>query len=143
MGALVRVNGGIEKGQWGRWSGSMGAWRRVRSVALGQTGVWLWSDRGVVAVGQTGGCLTGLYALPFRVVSSTLQGCKLYLTGLQALPCRVVSSTLQGCKLYTQPYRVGSSTLQGCNLYLTGLQALPYRVASSTLQGCKLYHARL
>ena len=24
MGALVRVNGGIEKGQWRRWSGSMG-----------------------------------------------------------------------------------------------------------------------
>ena len=23
MGALVRVNGGIEKGQWRRWSGSM------------------------------------------------------------------------------------------------------------------------
>ena len=42
--ALVRVNGGIEKGQRGRWSGSMGAWRRVRSdrgLALGQTGVWL------------------------------------------------------------------------------------------------------
>ena len=33
MGALVRVNGGIEKGQWGHWSGSMGGiekgqWRR-------------------------------------------------------------------------------------------------------------------
>ena len=24
MGALVRANAGIEKGQWGRWSGSMG-----------------------------------------------------------------------------------------------------------------------
>ena len=23
-GALVRANAGIEKGQWGRWSGSMG-----------------------------------------------------------------------------------------------------------------------
>ena len=58
MGSLVRVNGDIEKGQWGRWSGSMRAWRRVRSdrgLALGQTGVW----HGV-AVGQTGGCLTGL-----------------------------------------------------------------------------------
>ena len=57
--ALVRVNGGIEKGQRGRWSGSMGAWRRVRSdrgLALGQTGVWLW-----------------------------VRGCKLYLAGLQAL----------------------------------------------------------
>ena len=47
MGALLRVNGGIEKGQWGHWSGSMGALRRVRS------------DRGL-AVGQTGGCPTGL-----------------------------------------------------------------------------------
>ena len=25
VGALVRVSGGIEKGQWRRWSGSMGA----------------------------------------------------------------------------------------------------------------------
>ena len=60
-GALVRVNGGIEKGQWGRWSGSMGAWRRFRS------------DRGL-ALGQTG-------VLPYRVAISTLQGCELYLTG--------------------------------------------------------------
>ena len=87
MGALVRVNGGIEKGQWGRWSGSMGALRRVRS------------DRGL-AVGQTGcGCGSDR-RLSYRVVSSTLQGCKLYLAGLQALPYRVASSTLQGCKLY-------------------------------------------
>ena len=77
MVALKRVNGGIEKGQWGRWSGSMGALRRVRSdrgLAVGQTGVW---RQEVV-----------------------LQGCKLYLTGLQALHYRVVSSALQGCKLY-------------------------------------------
>ena len=110
MGALVRVmvvlqrgqcgyerwglNGCIEKDPWGHWSGSM------RVFIKGQ-----WGRRST-----------------FRVVSSTLQGCKLYLAGLQALPSRVVSSTLQGCKLY-----------------LTGLQALPYRVASSTLQGCKLY----
>ena len=62
MGALVRINGGIEKGQWGRWSGSMGALRRVRSdrgLAVGQKGVWLWVRQEVV-----------------------LQGCKLYLTGL-------------------------------------------------------------
>ena len=45
-GGLVRVNGGIEKDQWGRWSGSM-------------HGEGSGSDRGV-AVGQTGGCLTGL-----------------------------------------------------------------------------------
>ena len=32
MGALVRANAGIEKGQWGRWSGSMG-------VGVGQ-GQW-------------------------------------------------------------------------------------------------------
>ena len=29
MGALVRVNGGIEKGQWGNWKGSMEALVRV------------------------------------------------------------------------------------------------------------------
>ena len=57
MGALVRVNGGIEqwglnggieKDQWGHWSGSMGVLKRVN----GGVG----SDRGL-AVGQTGGCL--------------------------------------------------------------------------------------
>ena len=32
MAALVRVNGGIEKGQWRRWSGSMGALVRVNGV---------------------------------------------------------------------------------------------------------------
>ena len=55
MGVLKRVNGGVGQGQWGHGEGS------------GQTGAWLWvrqgcgcgSDRGV-AVGQTGGCLTGL-----------------------------------------------------------------------------------
>ena len=78
------------------------------------------SDRGVAVVRQGCGCGSDR-RLSYRVVSSTLQGCKLYLAGLQALP-----------------YRVASSTLQGCNLYLTGLQALPCRVASSTLQGCKL-----
>ena len=93
---LVRVNGGVGHGQWGHWEGS------------GQTGAWLWvrqgcgcgSDRGVAVLQKCKLYLTGLQALPCRVVSSTLQGCKLYLTGLQALPCRVVSSTLQGCKLY-------------------------------------------
>ena len=59
---LVRVNGGVETGQWGRWSGSMRALRRVRSdrgLAVGQTGVWLWVTQEVV-----------------------LQKCKLYLAGL-------------------------------------------------------------
>ena len=87
MGALVRVNGGIEKGQWGlvrvnggiekdqcggHWSGSMGVLKRVNGgVGQGQWGhgEGFGSDRGV-AVGQTGvwllvrqktgGCLTGL-----------------------------------------------------------------------------------
>ena len=76
MGALVRAM----------------ALRRVRS---GQAGAGLWVRQEVV-----------------------LQGCEHHVTGLQALRCRVVSSTLQGCKLY---YRVASSTLQGCKLYLAGL----------------------
>ena len=62
MGALVRVNAGMEKVQ-------------VRQ------GLGFGSDRGVTLQG----CnlyLAGLQALPYRVVSSTLQGCKLYLTGL-------------------------------------------------------------
>ena len=29
--ALGRVNGGIEKGQWWHWSGSMGVLKRVRA----------------------------------------------------------------------------------------------------------------
>ena len=132
MGSLVRVNGGIEKGQWGHWSGSMGVLKRFnggvgqgqlghwsgsmvvlkrvnggvgqgewghgvgfgsdRGLALGQTGVWLWVRQGC-------GCGSDR-RLSYRVVISTLQGCKLCLTGLQALRYRVVSSTLQGCKLY-------------------------------------------
>ena len=89
-GGIERINGvrvGIEKGQWGRWSGSMGAWRRVRSdkgLALGRTGVWLWVRQGCGPDRR----------LSYRVVSSTLQGSKLYLAGLQALPYRVASSTL-------------------------------------------------
>ena len=35
VGALVRVNGGIEKGQWGHWSGSMGVLKRV-NLGVGQ-----------------------------------------------------------------------------------------------------------
>ena len=73
MGALVRVNGGvgqwglnggIEKDEWGHWSGSMGVLKRVNGVAghieKGQVrrGLGCGSDRGV-AVGQTGACLTG------------------------------------------------------------------------------------
>ena len=99
MGALVRVNGGtkqwwlnggIEKDEWGHWSGSMGVLKRVNGVAghiekgqVRRTGVWL-SDR----------------SLSYRVLSSTLQVCKLYLAGPQALPYTVARSTLQGCKLY-------------------------------------------
>ena len=39
--ALVRVNGGIEKGQWGHWPGPM----RV-SMGSSQTGAWLWARQG-------------------------------------------------------------------------------------------------
>ena len=34
MGALVRVNGGIEKGQWRRWSGSMGVLNNGGSMGV-------------------------------------------------------------------------------------------------------------
>ena len=69
-GVLKRVNGGIGQGQWGRL-------KRVRSdrgLALGQAGVWLWVRQGC-------GCGSDR-RLSYRVVSSTLQGCKLYLAGL-------------------------------------------------------------
>ena len=43
MGALVRANAGIEKGQWGRWSGSiqmaMGALVRVNGGIEQQWGL--------------------------------------------------------------------------------------------------------
>ena len=70
MGALVRVNGGIgqwglnggiEKDEWGHWSGSMGVLKRVNGVAghieKGQVrrGLGCGSDRGVAV----GACLTG------------------------------------------------------------------------------------
>ena len=80
MGALVRVD---EKGQWCRWSHWEGS---------GQTGAWLWVRQGC-------GCGSDR-SLSYRVLSSALQVCKLYLAGPQALPYRVVSSTMQGCKLY-------------------------------------------
>ena len=41
---LKRVNGGVGQGQWGHGE-----------VALGQTGVWLWSDRGGQEVGWVWG----------------------------------------------------------------------------------------
>ena len=97
---MVRVNGGIE--QWGlnggiekksmkRAKGGMEKGQVRHGLGLGQTGVWLWVRQG---------CGRGSdRRLFYRVVSSTLQGCKLYLAGLQALPYRVVSSTLQGCKV--------------------------------------------
>ena len=93
--ALVSVNGGIEKGSKGalvRVNGGMEKGQVRQGLGLGQTGVWLWVRQGC-------GCGSDR-RLFYRVVSSTLQGCKLYLAGLQALPCRVASSTLQGCKLY-------------------------------------------
>ena len=37
--ALKRVNGGIEKGQWRRWSGSMGVLKRMNGgIGQGQWG---------------------------------------------------------------------------------------------------------
>ena len=105
MGALVRVNGGIEKGQWRRWSGSMGALVRVNGgIEMGvlnnggSMGDWSgsmgvlkrvnggrWSgSMGAwrrVRVRQGCGCGSNR-RLSYRVVSSTLQGCKLYLAGL-------------------------------------------------------------
>ena len=60
-GGLVRVNGGIEKGQWGALAnGGM-------EKGQGQTGVWLWVRQKILPY------------RPYRVASSTLQGCKLYL----------------------------------------------------------------
>ena len=85
--ALVRVNAVLKRGQGGLEKGQV-----RQGLGLGQTGVWLWVRQG---------CGRGSdRRLFYRVVSSTLQGCKLYLAGLQALPYRVASSTLQGCKLY-------------------------------------------
>ena len=75
--ALVRVNGGIEKGSKGalvRVNGGMEKGQVRQGLGLGQTGVWLW-------VRQGRGCGSDR-RLFYRVVSSTLQGCKLYLTGL-------------------------------------------------------------
>ena len=72
------LNGGIEKDQWGHWSGSMGVLKRVNGGRWsGSMGAWrrVRSDKGL-ALGRT-------EDLPCRVVSSTLQGCKLYLAGLQ------------------------------------------------------------
>ena len=85
-----RVNGGIEKGQWGHWSEPMQVLKRVSGgVGQGQF-KWQWG-RWSGSMGPLRGAGSGQKGA--RVVSSTLQGSKRYLTG-------VVSSTLQGCKLY-------------------------------------------
>ena len=69
MGALKRVNGGVGQDQWGHWSGSMGLLKRVNGgIEKGQ-------------VRQGPGCGSDR-RLSYRAVSTTLQGCKLYLAGL-------------------------------------------------------------
>ena len=52
VGALVRVSGGIEKGQWGHWSGSMGVLKRVNG-GTGSMGV-LKRINGGIGQGQWG-----------------------------------------------------------------------------------------
>ena len=59
MGALVRVNGDLEKGQVRQGIG----FGSDRGVAVGQTGVWLWVRQD-------------------RRQEVVLEGCKLYLAGL-------------------------------------------------------------
>ena len=81
MGALVRVNGGIgqwglnggiEKDEWGHWSGSMGVLKRVNGVAghiekgqvrrglgCGSDRAWLWVIQELVLQGSKL-CLAGL-----------------------------------------------------------------------------------
>jgi len=104
MGALVRANAGIEKGQWGRWSGSiqmaMGALVRVNGgieqqcklngkIEKDQCNRWSGSI-GVLKRGEWGRWSGSMRPLRgagsgqkgARVVSSTLQGSKRYLTGL-------------------------------------------------------------
>ena len=77
MGALVRVNGGIEKDQFRRWSGSMQALSGSMGYWKGSMGYW---TRGAQWGYWKGSMASG--SVLKRVVSSTLQGCKLYLTGL-------------------------------------------------------------
>ena len=61
MVALKRINGGIEKDQWGHGERVNALVRVNGGIEKGQVrqGLGCGSDRGV-AVGQTGGCLTGL-----------------------------------------------------------------------------------
>ena len=105
MGVLKRINGGIGQGQWGHWSGSMGVLKRVNGRWSGSWGnnessMKDWSgSMGVLKRVNAGrwsgsmgawrrvrvrqGCGCGSDGrLSYRVVSSTLQGCKLYLAGL-------------------------------------------------------------
>ena len=69
-GGVGQVNGGMEKGQVRQGLG----FGSGRGVAVRQAGVWLWVRQGC-------GCGSDR-RLSYRVVSSTLQGCKLNLTGL-------------------------------------------------------------
>ena len=92
MGALVRVNGGIEKGQWSlvrvnggieQWGLNGGLVRVNGGIEKGQWGALVRVNGGMERVRVRQGCGCGSdRRLSYRVVSSTLQGCKLYLAGL-------------------------------------------------------------
>ena len=135
MGVLVRVNGGIEKGQWGHWSGSVGALKRV-NLGVGQ-GQWgrcqgEWGiEKGQWAIEQ-GGLNGGIERINgFRVGIEKGQWGRW--SGSMGAWRRVRSD--KGLALGRTG--VWLWVRQGCGpdrrLYLAGLQALPYRVASSTL----------
>ena len=91
--ALVRVNGGIEqwglnggieKDQWGHWSGSMATLKRVNGgLWSGSMGAWswLWVRQGL-GFGSDRRLSYRVVSSTLQVASSTLQGCKLYLAGL-------------------------------------------------------------
>ena len=97
MGALARANAGIEKGQWGRWSGSMGVLKRGNGALVRVNGgiEQQWGLNGGIEKDQWGhwsgsirvwkrgewGRWSGSMRPLRRVRSERGLGCKLHLAG--------------------------------------------------------------
>ena len=121
--ALVRVNGGIEKGQWRRWSGSMGALVRVNGGI--EKGQWaLVRVKGGIEQLNNGGSMEVLKKINAGGHWSRSMGVLKRVNGSGSMRAWRRFRSDRGLALGQTgvlPYRVAISTLQGCKLYLTGL----------------------
>ena len=132
MGALVRVNGGIEKGQWRRWSGSMEALVRVNGgIEKGQWalvrvngGIEQWGLNGGIEKDQWGALVRangGIEKGQWGRWSGSMGAWRRVRPdrGLALGQTGVWLWVRQGCGCGSD--RRQEVVLQGCKLYLAGL----------------------